>query len=41
MPAAIREQMAELSVARYFKKPSDLDAFLRLGSVVRELIDEL
>ncbi len=35
-----RRQMADLGVSRYFKKPSDLDAYLRLGSVVREVIEE-
>ena len=32
-----RSRMAELGVTRYFKKPSDLDAFLQLGAVVREV----
>jgi two-component system, chemotaxis family, response regulator Rcp1 len=34
-----RERMAALGVARYFRKPSDLDAFLRLGAIVREVMD--
>lgn len=33
-----RKQMAGLGVDRYFKKPSDLAAFLRLGAVVREVM---
>lgn len=33
-----RAQMAELGVDRYFKKPSDLNAFLLLGAVVREVM---
>jgi CheY-like chemotaxis protein len=32
-----RARVAELGVDRYFKKPSDLDAFLQLGAVVREV----
>ena len=35
-----RAQAAELGVARYFKKPSDLDEYLRLGAVVREVMRE-
>jgi two-component system response regulator len=33
-----RARMAQLGVDRYFKKPSDLAAFLQLGAVVREVI---
>jgi chemotaxis family two-component system response regulator Rcp1 len=33
-----RMQMAELGVDRYFRKPSDLEAFLKLGMVIREVI---
>ena len=32
-----RDQMAQLGIAYYFKKPSDLDEFLKLGAVVREI----
>ena len=32
-----RARMEELRVARYFRKPSDYGAFLRLGAVVREV----
>ena len=35
-----RERAVELGAARYFRKPSELDEFLRLGSVVRELAIE-
>jgi CheY-like chemotaxis protein len=34
-----RERMAEFDIARYFRKPSDLDAFLQLGAVVRDVIE--
>ena len=34
-----RVRMAELGVAHYFRKPSDFDAFLKLGAVVREVIE--
>jgi chemotaxis family two-component system response regulator Rcp1 len=34
-----RDRMAQLGIARYFKKPSDLDAFLKLGAVVREVVE--
>ena len=33
-----RERMAALGISRYFRKPSDLDAFLRLGAIVREVV---
>jgi CheY-like chemotaxis protein len=33
-----RAQMAEFNVARYFRKPSHLEAFLQLGAVVREVL---
>jgi chemotaxis family two-component system response regulator Rcp1 len=33
-----RERMDALGVAYYFRKPSDLDAFMRLGSVVSRLL---
>ncbi len=35
-----RARVSELGVARYFKKPSDFDEFLRLGAVVREVVAE-
>jgi two-component system, chemotaxis family, response regulator Rcp1 len=35
-----RARMAELGVARYFRKPLEFDAFLRLGAVVREVVAE-
>jgi len=34
-----RARVSELGVARYFKKPSDLDEFLRLGAMVREVVE--
>jgi CheY-like chemotaxis protein len=33
-----RARMSELGVLYYFKKPSDLDAFLKLGALVREVV---
>jgi CheY-like chemotaxis protein len=33
-----RARMAELGVARYFRKPLEFDAFLQLGAVVREVV---
>ncbi len=33
-----RARMAELGISRYFRKPSDFDAFMQLGAVVREVI---
>ena len=35
-----RERMAGLGISRYFRKPSDLDGFLRLGALVREVMRE-
>ena len=35
-----RARMAELGATRYFKKPTDLDAYLQLGAVVREVAGE-
>ena len=35
-----RDRMAELGITSYFRKPSDLDAFLKLGSVVKEIVEE-
>jgi CheY-like chemotaxis protein len=32
-----REQVRELGVARYFKKPTNFDAFMELGAMVKEL----
>src|SRR3569623_1373489 len=34
-----RERAGALGVTRYFRKPSDLDEILKLGSVVREVIE--
>lgn len=33
-----RARMAQLGVNGYFRKPSDLDAFLQLGVVIQEVI---
>jgi chemotaxis family two-component system response regulator Rcp1 len=33
-----RGAMAELGIARYFRKPTDLDGFLQLGAVVLEVV---
>jgi len=35
-----REQLESLRIARHITKPPDLDAFLRLGFVVREVLDD-
>jgi CheY-like chemotaxis protein len=35
-----RERVSALGVARYFRKPSDLDQYLDLGAVVLEVIGE-
>lgn len=32
-----RARVSELGIADYFRKPSDLDAFLELGAVVRDI----
>jgi len=34
-----RERMMDPGVAHYFKKPSDLNAYLMLGSLVREIVE--
>ncbi len=34
-----RSRMAELGIARYFKKPSDFEAFLKLGALVGEVME--
>jgi chemotaxis family two-component system response regulator Rcp1 len=34
-----RAKVAEFQVARYFRKPSDFDAFMELGRIVKELVD--
>jgi CheY-like chemotaxis protein len=34
-----RKRMNSLGIARYFRKPSELDEFMELGSVVRELTE--
>ena len=36
---ADRKRAAELGATRYFQKPSDLDEFIRLGAVVREVVE--
>lgn len=33
-----REKVNALGVARYFKKPTDLNAFLQLGMIVKEVL---
>lgn len=35
-----RSKVAEFEVARYFRKPSDLDAFMELGAIVREVVED-
>jgi CheY-like chemotaxis protein len=34
-----RAKVAEFQVTRYFRKPSDFDAFMELGGIVKELFD--
>jgi two-component system, chemotaxis family, response regulator Rcp1 len=34
-----REKVSALGVARYFRKPTNLDAFLQLGALVKELTE--
>jgi chemotaxis family two-component system response regulator Rcp1 len=34
-----RTRMAELGIARYFRKPLDFEGFLQLGAVVREVVE--
>src|SRR5579863_5772293 len=34
-----RANVAEFQVTRYFRKPSDFDAFMELGRIVKELVD--
>jgi CheY-like chemotaxis protein len=34
-----RDRMSALGVAYYFRKPSDLEAYLQLGSVVKRLLE--
>ncbi len=34
-----RALVAELGASRYFRKPLDFEAFLRLGAVVREVVE--
>jgi chemotaxis family two-component system response regulator Rcp1 len=36
---ADRETVGALGVARYFKKPTRLDGFMKLGAVVKEVLD--
>ena len=35
-----REELEPLRVARHITKPSDLDEFLKIGAVVREVLEE-
>ena len=35
-----RDLLSELGVSRYFRKPSDYDAYMRLGALVREVVEE-
>jgi CheY-like chemotaxis protein len=35
-----REKVRALGVTRYFKKPTKLEAFLQLGAIVKEAIEE-
>jgi CheY-like chemotaxis protein len=34
-----RTKVAQFGVARYFRKPSDFDAFMQLGAVIREVVE--
>lgn len=34
-----RERMAQFGIARYFRKPSDLNEFLKLGAIVLEVVE--
>ena len=34
-----RDRMADLGISGYFRKPSDLDGFLHLGAVVRQVVE--
>ena len=33
-----RQGMAELGVSHYFRKPSDLEAYMKLGEIVRQVV---
>ncbi len=35
-----RQMAAQLGAAHYFRKPSDLDAFMDLGRIIRELLEK-
>jgi CheY-like chemotaxis protein len=35
-----RTRIGELGISRYFRKPSELDDFMKLGAVVREVVEE-
>jgi CheY-like chemotaxis protein len=35
-----RAQMAELGVSYYFRKPSDFTAYMRLGALIKEVIED-
>jgi CheY-like chemotaxis protein len=36
-----RARIGELGVARYFRKPSELEEFMKLGAVVKEVVNEV
>lgn len=36
-----RKRAAELGATRYFVKPLDVDEFIRLGAVIREVVQEI
>ena len=35
-----RKKAAELGATRYFQKPSDIDEFIQLGAVIREVVTD-
>jgi DNA-binding response OmpR family regulator len=37
-PQRDRERAALLGAARYFRKPSDIDEFMQLGAVIKEVV---
>lgn len=34
-----RQRVAELGISRYFKKPLEFEEFMKLGAIVRELVE--
>lgn len=34
-----RDQVVQHGATRYFRKPSDFDAFMELGAIIREVVD--